>query len=160
MFQKSRTQLEISDAAVEKIVELSEGHPHFLHQIGYASFNATKSNTIDAQDVLDATFSDRGALDTIGDIYFRDIFESDGTTDTEREILKSLSEYVEGYKSTAELALELDLKESEVRGLVRGLNKKGLARFDSFSGEIHLIHKCFAYWLQSQHWWVDQNRKR
>jgi len=99
----------VSEGAIDRIHTFSEGYPHFVQQIAYSAYELDSDNNIDVADVDKAMFQERGAIDLIGDRYYRDLYYGKIKQDSYREILSIMSE-----KSNEWISLK------EIRGKFRG----------------------------------------
>ena len=141
--------VEISDEAIKHIVTFSEGYPHFVQQIGYSSFNANSDNLIDGKDVKNAIISRGGAIDLIGDKYYKDLYFNRINVDSYRQILNIMAEKWDKWITKKEIekdfkgkstALDNGLKALKDRNII--LSKPG-AR-----GQYRLQWKSFALWIK------------
>ena len=64
----------IDEKAMDLLITLSEGYPHFIQQFGYCAFDIDEDGTITQDDVYNGAFGRNGALEKIGDGYYRDNF--------------------------------------------------------------------------------------
>jgi len=84
------TGVKIEDDALEYIVGLAEGYPHFLQEIGYSAFEVDEDDIIDENDVtggVRGTPDYPGSLKRLGRQYFDRMFHRDVKSDVYREIL-------------------------------------------------------------------------
>src|SRR5262249_42286545 len=72
--KKNGVKTEIEGGAVEMIIHLSEGYPHFLQQFAFSAFDHHKNDIIREDDVLGGAFKDNGALDQLGKRYFSELY--------------------------------------------------------------------------------------
>jgi len=61
----------VDNAGRTGLIYLSEGYPHFIQQFGYSAFSADTDCVIDLKDVHRGGFGPLGAMDKIGDRYYR-----------------------------------------------------------------------------------------
>lgn len=64
----------IADDGRALLVAYSEGYPHFIQQFGYSAFAVNRDNIISHDDVIQGALGPRGALEQIGDRYYRNDF--------------------------------------------------------------------------------------
>ncbi|MGI8792606.1 MAG: AAA family ATPase [Acidimicrobiales bacterium] len=74
------------DAAVDRVLELTEGYPYFLQEFGKQAWNAAEGTTIRAADVQAGELV---ALDELDHGFFR--ARIDKTTDAERDYLRAMA---------------------------------------------------------------------
>lgn len=143
----------ISEAASEMLFELSGGHPHMLHQLGYCAFEAACNAedadgfSIEASHVMTGFVETRGALDLIGDMYFRKPFELIEASAPALAILDHLSEKG-GSESVSEIAKGAALIEADARSSVELLVRNGMLARQG-AGSYGIKHPAFAYWVKA-----------
>lgn len=93
---------EISEGALEKIIEITEGYPYFLQEWGFQSWNTAESSPIDQDDVETATNS---ALKRLDNGFFQVRF--DRLTPKEREYVIAMSELGKGPYRSSDVAEQL-----------------------------------------------------
>jgi hypothetical protein len=85
-------QTSIDDDARSALVSLSEGYPHFIQQFGYCAFESDKDGVIDVDDVFRGAFGPLGAMNKIGDRYYRDNFYNKIQKESYRQVLRIMAE--------------------------------------------------------------------
>ncbi len=90
--EKSTPQFSFSPQALEKMTSTSEGYPHFIQQIGFSTFETNSDSTISEKTANKAIFGKNGALDLIGDRYYRDMYFTNIKEDAYREILDLMAD--------------------------------------------------------------------
>lgn len=148
--KKHGSQKTIENEALKYIYLYSEGYPHFVQQIGYSAFIVDTDNHIDKSDVSDAMFKKNGALDLIGDRYYKDMYYNKIKKDSYRQILnimaiksnkwiskKEIEKYFKGKKTT----LENGIKALRDRNII--LSKPGTR------GLYRLQWIGFAFWINT-----------
>ncbi|UWP95120.1 ATP-binding protein [Aliiroseovarius crassostreae] len=93
---------EITDSAMEKILEITECYPYFLQEWGFQSWNTADSSPIDQSDIQAATES---ALKRLDEGFFQVRF--DRLTPKEREYVIAMSELGKGPYRSSEVADQL-----------------------------------------------------
>lgn len=162
--QDNRRLFEMDQSAFDLVMELSEGHPHFVQQICYCGFNAMMNRGFDSsmhvrgetraggfvvtrEDVAMGAFSPRGAIDVIGDIYYRHAV--DALTSSELHVLSRMS-YCPGQSFAAEqLAEEADISMDSAQKIMLALASRGLVSKSAGRPETISAHQCLSHWLQS-----------
>jgi hypothetical protein len=74
--EDNEAEYNVTDGAIDLLVELSGGIPHFIQQFGYSAFDADKDRSIDEADVLSGATDEYGAIDQVGNRYFEDPFNA------------------------------------------------------------------------------------
>jgi len=82
----------ISNEALKQMINVSEGYPHFAQQIGFTTFDLNTDIEISKETTFKAIFGKNGAIDLIGDRYYRDMYFEQIKEDSYREILQIMSE--------------------------------------------------------------------
>lgn len=90
--EKSAQKYSISPEALERMIGVSEGYPHFIQQIGFSTFEQNQESEISIDTANRAIFRRNGAIDLIGDRYYRDMYYNQIKEDAYREILNIMSE--------------------------------------------------------------------
>lgn len=73
-------------------MHLSEGYPHFIQQFAHSVFAADTDNVIDAHDVVSGVLGRRGAMELIGDRYYRDSYYNKIQKDSYRQVLRIMAD--------------------------------------------------------------------
>lgn len=144
----------ITAEARDMLFSLSGGHPHMLHQFGYCAFEAACGGEVGGElvvginHVVSGAFELRGALDLIGDMYFRRPFESVSGSPEVLSILDHVSE-TSMPDSLAQIAEGTGLAQAEVRRSLDALVRAGL--LDEHAGcRFGVRHPAFAFWVKAQ----------
>jgi AAA ATPase domain len=146
----------ITESARSSIFEFSNGHPQFVHQFGYSAFEASCRSyasgdfVVDEQHVLKGAFEDRGALDLIGDVYFRQEFSEFAEDKRALAILDCLSEDPRKGFTASDVRMQASLDVSTVMTFLNKLAKGGLVVGPDDFGFFRVRHPCFAYWLKAK----------
>jgi hypothetical protein len=145
---------EIEQEAEGNLVRLSEGFPHFIHQYGYCAFELSDGVTITDDNVQQGAFGDNGAIEKIGDKYYRDDFYNKIKVDSYRQVLIIMAEklddwvtkkYIKGKFKGESATLDNAINALRTRGII--LSKEGT------KGTYRLQDKGFA-------WWITMNQKK
>ena len=92
----------ITDAALSRILEITEGYPYFLQEWGFQAWNTADKSPIDTNDIEVAT---EAALKRLDDGFFQVRF--DRLTPKEREYVVAMSELGKGPYRSSEVAEHL-----------------------------------------------------
>ena len=150
-------------SSLDLLITLSEGYPHFIQQFGYCAFDVDKDGLIDEKDVMDGDFGKRGALEKIGDGYYRDNFYNKIQKDSYRQILRIMAKNLDAWKSRKEIKKEFKGKEATLNNAIRALKDRHIILSkEGVRGVYRLQHKGFALWIS--HYTTDpaisrQNKK-
>lgn len=93
---------EITDDALEKVIEITEGYPYFLQEWGFQAWNTADDSPVQAADIELATAS---ALERLDNGFFQVRF--DRLTPKEREYVIAMSELGKGPYRSSDVAAQL-----------------------------------------------------
>lgn len=145
----SGSQISIDEDALEHIVFYSEGYPHFVQQIGASAFSVNSDNIITAEDVKTGMFMPGGALDLIGDRYYKDLFYNKIKVESYREILKIMAQKWDGWITKKEIEKQFKGKPAALVNGLKALRDRNiiLSKNDA-RGQYRLQWKSFAFWIK------------
>ena len=113
--------VELTSAAVDRIVTESGGYPYFLQEWGYHVWNAAPSSSISDDDVRSARPS---VIDTLDRDFFRVRF--DGLTPKEKDYLRAMAVLGPGSHRSGDVAAALGVRVESVAPRRSGLIAKGM----------------------------------
>jgi AAA ATPase domain len=113
--------VQFSDAAVEKILELTQRYPYFIQQWAYEAWNAASNENISEQTVTSAT---ELAIEELDRSFFKVRF--DRCTPSEKQYMRALAELGPGNQRSGDIAEKLGVKSTSVAPTRSGLIKKGM----------------------------------
>lgn len=90
--QKAPIKYSYDEKALEQMINISEGYPHFIQQIGFSTFDLNTKDIISIETALSAIYGKNGAIDLIGDRYYRDMYYNKIKDDSYREILNIMAD--------------------------------------------------------------------
>ena len=88
----SDAEIKITDEAIKQLVYFSEGYPHFIQQFSSSAFDQDTDNNIDKDDVVAGGLGRRGAMELIGDRYYRDNFYNKIQKESYRQVLRIMAD--------------------------------------------------------------------
>lgn len=143
------TPTAVSDEARALLVQLSEGYPHFVQQFGYSAFAADDDNQIDKKDCMAGAFGDGGALELIGNRYYRDDFYNRIQKDSYRQILRIMAVRLDDWVTKDEIKREFKGTPKTLDNAIQTLKDRHiiLAK-EGERGVYRLQHKGFALWIR------------
>jgi hypothetical protein len=154
---QGRDVVSITEGAIDIIHRYSEGYPHFVQQIAYSAYALDEDKNIDVADVERAMFSDNGALDLIGDRYYKDLYYGKIKQDSYRQILDIMARKFNDWVSKGEIEEYFIGKESALTNGIKALRDRNiiLSR-PGRKGLYRLQWVGFAVWINR----INQRRQR
>ena len=147
--QKNDEQVTIDDAAIGTLAYLSEGYPHFIQQFGYSAFAADNDNNIAVEDVEAGAFGQGGALELIGDRYYRDNFYNKIQAESYRQVLRIMAESLDGWITKKEIKSRFKGEESTLANALKALrDREIILSKEGAPGVYRLQHRGFAWWIK------------
>ena len=139
----------ITESAKRKLIELSEGFPHFIQQFGYCAFEADADGLIDDNDITAGAYGARGGLELIGDCYYRTDFYNKIQKENYRQVLRIMAEKHDGWITKADIKRKFKGKESTLDNAIQALRERHiiLSR-EGQRGTYRLQHRGFAMWIR------------
>lgn len=139
----------ISDEAKSLLIGLSEGYPHFVQQFGYSAFAADTDFVIDLTDVKNGAFDQRGALEQIGDRYYRNDFYNKIQKDSYRQVLRIMADDLDAWVTRARIRIKFKGDDSTLNNAIKALRDRHIIfSKEGERGVYRLQHKGFALWIK------------
>ena len=142
-------EVTIDPEARSLLLAFSEGYPHFIQQFGYSAFGADDDGIISRDDFNKGAFGRRGALELIGNRYYRDDFYRRIQRDSYRQVLRIMADKLDDWITKAEIRAGFKGKESTLNNALKALRDRHiiLAK-EGERGVYRLQHKAFAIWIK------------
>jgi hypothetical protein len=118
--RKNGFETKIQDPALQAIVRLSEGYPHFIQQFAYSAFEEDQDNEITIRDVDTGAFKENGALDQLGKRYFNELYFDKIGSEDYRRVLNSMANKLDAWVPRAEIIRSSAVKETQVNNVFEG----------------------------------------
>lgn len=148
--QQSSIQTSITDDALDHIIFYSEGYPHFVQQIGASVFSIDVDNVITVEDVKKGMLMPNGALDLIGDKYYKDIYYNRIEAESYRQILKIMAQKWNDWISKKEIEEKFKGKPTALINGLKALRDRNIILSKSGTkGLYRLQWKSFAFWIKT-----------
>ncbi len=148
--EKNGTETKIEDSAMQTIVKLSEGYPHFIQQFAYSAFEEDADDNISLDDVYHGAFKENGALDQLGKRYFTELYFDRIASEDYRKVLNAMAENLDGWISRAEMIKSSGVKETQVTNALKALRERQIILpNENRQGEYRLPTKSFAVWIKA-----------
>ncbi len=142
-------QTTITEDAKDHLAFYSEGYPHFIQQFAFSAFAADNDNVIDVQDVINGGFGRRGAMERIGDRYYRDSYYAKIQKESYRQVLRIMADKLDDWVTKKEIKAKFKGPESTLDNALSALRERQiiLAK-EGERGVYRLQHKGFAWWIK------------
>lgn len=142
-------QTTISKEAVGMISTLSEGYPHYIQQFSYSAFEANDDGEISADDVSNGAFNEGGALDAIGQRYYKSAFHEKIQSDEYREVLTIMAESMNSWIKKSEIRHSFSGADQTLTDALSAMTtRKIILKNPSTKGEYRLQNRGFALWIK------------
>jgi len=139
----------IDDTARAGLINLSEGYPHFIQQFGYSAFSADSDLVIDIEDIRRGAFGPLGAMEKIGDRYYRDDFYNKIQKDSYRQVLRIMAGNENRWVSKQDIRAAFRGKTSTLDNAIHALrDRKIILAKEGERGMYRLQHRGFAFWIK------------
>ena len=139
----------IDDAGRAGLINLSEGYPHFIQQFGYSAFSADTDLMIDRDDVAKGAFGPMGAMEKIGDRYYRDDFYNKIQKDSYRQVLRIMADNENRWVAKADIRSKFRGNTSTLDNAIQALrDRKIILVKEGERGMYRLQHRGFAFWIK------------
>lgn len=138
------------DAEARKVlITYAEGYPHFIQQFGYSAFEQDTDLHIDTKDVMEGAVGPQGAMEKIGDRYYRDDFYNKIQKSSYRRVLQIMAENGNRWVSKSDIRSEFRGKQSTLDNAIQALrSRKIILSKEGERGKYRLQHKGFAFWIK------------
>lgn len=147
--EENKITYTIEDKARSELIHLSEGYPHFIQQFGFSAFAEDTDNIISFDDVSNGAFKPRGALDIIGDRYYRDDFYNKIQKESYRQVLRIMSDNLDEWITKDEIRKRFKGSDSILDNAIKALrNRHIILSKEGERGVYRLQHKGFANWIK------------
>lgn len=147
--KQNAEQTVIEEPARAHLISLSEGYPHFIQQFGYSAFAADQDLVIDGEDVFKGSFGTNGAMERIGDRYYRDDFYNKIQKDSYRQVLRIMADHENRWISKADIRARFRGKTTTLDNAVHALrDRKIILPKEGERGTYRLQHRGFALWIK------------
>lgn len=146
---QNAVQTSVDDAARNALINLSEGYPHFIQQFGYSAFSADTDGVIDREDVVRGAFGPLGAMEKIGDRYYRDDFYNKIQKESYRQVLRIMADNENRWVSKQDIRAKFRGKTSTLDNAIHALRqRKIILAKEGEHGVYRLQHRGFAFWIK------------
>jgi hypothetical protein len=142
-------QTTITDEARSMLCGFSEGYPHFIQQFGFSAFGRDSDNIIDRTDVESSAFGTRGALELVGDRYYRNDFYNKIQKESYRQVLRIMADDLDGWVTKSKISVRFKGTSSTLDNAIKALRDRHIILSkEGEKGVYRLQHKGFALWIK------------
>jgi len=142
--------ISVDEKAFHDIYIFSEGYPHFVQQIGASVFLTDDDNHITSEDVDKAMFKKDGALDIIGDRYYKDLYYNRIKGDSYRRILKIMAQDWSAWVSKEKIKESFKGKSTTLDNGIKALcDRNIILKKEGTRGQYRLQWASFAFWIKN-----------
>jgi hypothetical protein len=139
----------ITDEARMDLAFFSEGYPHFIQQFGYSAFAFDTDNKIDHEDVFKGALVKGGAMELIGERYYRDDFYNKIQAESYRQVLRIMADNLDGWVSKKDIRSKFKGEDSTLNNAIKALRDRHvILSKEGEAGVYRLQHKGFAWWIR------------
>jgi Cdc6-like AAA superfamily ATPase len=150
----NKFETKINEKAIKLLVKLSEGFPHFIHQYGYCAFELSDGKEITEKNINDGAFGENGAIEKIGDKYYRDDYYNKIKVDSYRQVLSIMATKLDSWVTRTYIKNRFKGKDSTLKNAIAALRNRGIILDkEGTRGTYRLQDKGFA-------WWIVMNEKK
>lgn len=147
--QLNGEEITISDEGRKALIQLAEGYPHFIQQFGYSAFEENEDEEIGFDDVIGSAFGNRGALEIIGDRYYRDDFYNKIGNESYRQVLRIMSDKLDQWVQKKEIKARYKGNEKTLDNAIQALrDRKIILSKEGERGVYRLQDRGFALWIK------------
>jgi MoxR-like ATPase len=146
--EQNAESVSIDEPARIALFAYSEGYPHFIQQFGYSAFAADTDNIITKADVGRGAFGPQGAMEKIGDRYYRGDFYKKIQQDSYRQVLRIMAANSNTWVSKKDISTKFRGKKETLNNALHALReRKIILAKEGQIGTYRLQHRGFALWI-------------
>jgi len=147
--QENTEKTSINNDAKELLISLSEGYPHFIQQFGYSAFAQDEDGVIDTNDVGQGAFGPHGALNLIGDRYYRNDFYNKIQKDSYRQVLRIMADDLDAWVTKEKIKAKFKGTDATLNNALKALRDRHIILSkEGERGVYRLQHRGFALWIK------------
>lgn len=150
ILEKNNIEVKVDEKALNLIVVYSEGYPHFVQQIGYSAYEIDSDNNISTEDVNKAMFMPGGALDLIGNRYYKDLYYNKIRDESYRKILQIMAIKWNTWITKSEIKKKFQGKPTQLDNGLHALIKRNIILTKKGTKGIYRLQwASFAFWISN-----------
>lgn len=150
--KKNKRKTDVDEDAMQLLVSLAEGYPHFIQQFAYSAFDVDEDDAIGVDDVLRGAYEENGALAQLGAKYFNEMYNLKIASDDYRKVLNVMAQSSDGWVARKDIIVASHLKDSVVTNALNAMKGRGIIVADETrknKGYYRLPTKSFAAWINA-----------
>jgi len=137
------------EEAQDLLIALSEGFPHFLQQFCYSAFALDTDNVIDRDDVSKGAFGKYGAMELIGNRYYRHDFYDRIKEESYRHVLRIMADHLDSWVSKKDIRKRFKGNTATLDSAIYALRKRHIIiPKEGARGFYKLQNRGFAFWIK------------
>lgn len=138
----------IDEKAENRLISFSEGFPHFIQQYGFCAFELSDGKTIIEDNVIKGAFGENGALEAIGNRYYRDDYYKKIKDDKYRQVLNIMATSLDGWVTKQDIKKNYKGSAATLNNAITALVKRHIiVAKEGTRGTYRLQDKGFAWWI-------------
>lgn len=142
-------QTTIDETARQALINYAEGYPHFIQQFGYSAFESDTDQIIDVRDVERGAVGQQGAMEKIGDRYYRDDFYNKIQKSSYRQVLRIMAENGNRWVSKSDIRAKFKGRPTTLDNAIHALRDRNIILTkEGERGVYRLQHQGFAFWIK------------
>jgi len=146
----NKGKVHIEADALNLIIHLSDGYPHFLQEFAFMAFEFSSNGVITLDDVKKGAYEKTGALNQLGEKYFNDLYFSQISSNEYRKVLQAMANYSDGWVNRDMINQHIRIKSTTLNNAIQALKSRNIILANSKqSGEFRLPTKSFAAWIKA-----------
>ena len=131
------------------LIGFAEGYPHFIQQFGYSAFASDTDLVIDKEDVHRGAVGEQGAMEKIGDRYYRNDFYNKIQKSSYRQVLRIMAENGNRWVSKRDIREKFSGRSTTLDNAIHALrNRNIILTKEGERGIYRLQHQGFAFWIK------------
>ena len=147
--ENNEEQTKIDADARQLLIDYAEGYPHFIQQFGYSAFESDTDLIIDIDDVQRGAVGEQGAMEKIGDRYYRNDFYNKIQKSSYRQVLRIMAENGNRWVSKNDIRARFRGRPTTLDNAIHALRDRNIILTkEGERGVYRLQHQGFAFWIK------------
>lgn len=138
----------ITDEAERALIDFSEGFPHFIHQYGFCAFELSDGKMITEDNVMKGAFGPNGAVEAIGNRYYKDDYYNKIKEEKYRQVLNIMAESLDSWVTKQQIKAKYKGTDATLKNAIAALIKRNIIICkEGTRGTYRLLDKGFGWWI-------------